>query len=162
MPKHASRILFVCLGNICRSPLAEGLFNEAVESQSLQAYYQTDSCGTNRYHTGELPDPRTRANAASHGLVLTHRARTLSQADFEQFDALFVMDQQNLNEVRALAPSAAHRAKVALLRTHDPEPGDGLVPDPYYGDVAAFEAVYQILKRSAYGLLAHLEKERLA
>jgi protein-tyrosine phosphatase len=140
--------------------LAEALFRQAVIDQGLGLVYEADSCGTNRYHTGELPDPRTRTHAATYGLVLTHRARTLSKHDFEVFDALYVMDRQNLTEVRALAPTAELRAKVELLRTYDPEPGDGQVPDPYYGTLADFEVVYQILKRATAGLLGHLERSR--
>lgn len=151
------RILFVCLGNICRSPLAEGLFGEAVAAQGLQARYEADSAGTNRYHTGELPDPRTRQNAESHGLVLTHRARTFGPADFDEFDLIVCMDQQNVQNVLALARNAADEAKVRLMRLHDPEPGDGQVPDPYFGGADGFEQVYQILQRATLGLLSRLE-----
>jgi len=156
------RVLFVCLGNICRSPLAEGLFLQAVQAHGLQSRYVADSAGTNSGHTGQQADLRTRANAASHGLVLTHRARTFSEADFEHFDSIYVMDRANLTHVLALAHTQAHRAKVALLRTHDPAPGDGQVPDPWFGDEAGFEAVYQLLRRATQGLLVHLQAHRSA
>jgi protein-tyrosine phosphatase len=131
-----------------------------MEAQGLQGQYVADSAGTNRYHTGELPDPRTRANAASHGITLTHRARTFAKADFDAFDSIWVMDRQNLNDVLALAQTEANRAKVALLRTHDPDPADGNVPDPWFGDAAGFEAVFQIVRRATAGLLQHLEQQQ--
>jgi protein-tyrosine phosphatase len=146
-------VLFVCLGNICRSPLAEGLFAQHVQRLGLQASISADSCGTGNYHTGELADARTRANAASHNLELTHRARTFAKADFAHFDAIIVMDRQNEERVLALASSPADKAKVQLMRNYDPSPGDGQVPDPYFGDEAGFEAVYQILNRSTAALL---------
>ena len=151
------RILFVCLGNICRSPLAEGLFMQAVEVRSLQQRYLADSAGTNRYHTGELPDPRTRQSAESHGLVLTHRARTFVQADYDRFDLIVCMDQQNVQNVLTLARHAADEAKVRLMRHYDPDPADGQVPDPYFGGPEGFEQVYQILQRATQGLLQALE-----
>jgi protein-tyrosine phosphatase len=154
-----TRILFVCLGNICRSPLAEGLFVAEIARKGLQNTYLADSAGTNSYHTGELPDPRTRANAQSHGITLIHRARTFQYADFEAFDRVFVMDDNNLQTVLALAKTPVDRAKIALLRTYDPTPDDGQVPDPWYGGPEGFENVFQILKRTTQHLVLALEKE---
>ena len=130
--------------------------------RGLESRFLVDSAGTNRYHTGELPDPRTRANAQKHGLTLTHRARTFIPEDFEAFDTILVMDYQNMRDVQALAPSDEHRQKVITLRTYDPTPDDGQVPDPWFGGEEGFEAVFQILKRSTQSLLNVLEKDRLA
>lgn len=155
-----TRVLFVCLGNICRSPLAEGLFAQEVALRELSNRYEIDSAGTGNYHSGELADPRTRANAASHGLTLTHRARTFVREDFERFDHILVMDRQNEQRVLALARTKADEAKVCLMRDYDPQPGDGQVPDPWFGGEEGFEEVYQILKRSTRLLLNALEGEQ--
>lgn len=154
------RVLFVCLGNICRSPLAEGLFAQEVAQRELATRYETDSAGTGNYHRGELPDTRTRANAASHGLLLTHRARTFVREDFDRFDHILVMDRQNEQRVLALARHKADEAKLRLMREYDPQPGDGQVPDPWFGGEEGFEEVYQILKRSTRQLLNELEGEQ--
>jgi protein-tyrosine phosphatase len=155
------RILFVCLGNICRSPLAEGLFVQELSQRGLEGQFLVDSAGTNRYHTGELPDARTRANAQKHGLTLTHRARTFIPEDFDAYDAILVMDNQNMRDVLALASSDEHRQKVITLRTYDPFPEDGQVPDPWFGGEEGFEAVFQIIKRSTQSLLNALEQDTL-
>lgn len=116
-----------------------------------------DSAGTGGWHTGELPDPRTRRAAAARGLTLTHRARQLTSEDFAAFDLILVMDQQNMRNV--LAWPGADAAKVKLLRSFDPTAALGAeVPDPYTGDAAAFEEVLDICERACAGLLAYISK----
>ena len=154
------RVLFVCLGNICRSPLAEGLFIRAVREAGLQDQYHVDSAGTGAYPGGDLPDPRARRNAASHNLELVSRSRPFMRADFDAFDHILVMDRQNEQAVLSKARHTADEAKVRLMRDYDPDPGDGQVPDPWYGDEAGYEDVYQILHRCIGRLLSALEEQR--
>lgn len=156
------RLLFVCLGNICRSPLAEGLFASLALARGMGDRFHLDSCGTGAWHAGEPPDPRTLAVARSHGVRLTHRARQLDGAtDFQEFDLLLVMDRSNLqNILRAGCPSG----KAALIRSFDPalrsvSPAlqNALdVPDPYSGGPEGFEHMYQLLHAACSGLLGTL------
>ncbi|WP_128545637.1 low molecular weight protein-tyrosine-phosphatase [Larkinella soli] len=163
-------VLFVCLGNICRSPLAEGVFRQLVKDQGLEQLISCDSAGTSSYHLGELPDRRTRENALEHGLKLTHRGRKLSGEDLSQFDYLVAMDEANYDAIQYFS----HRSiglyseeNTFLLREFDPDPQDpgqgGLsVPDPYYEDAEFFEQVYQIIYRCCRNFLQYLvEQHRL-
>lgn len=155
------RVLFVCLGNICRSPAAHGAFDRAVAEAGRSADFETDSCGTGSWHTGELADPRIRAVAKRHGVDLTHRARAFDPADFATFDLIFAMDRQNLADLLRLAPDEAARAKVRLFRTLDPARGSSdEVPDPYYGTERDFEEVWAMADRAARALLDELSRPR--
>ncbi len=147
-------VLFVCLGNICRSPLAEALFARAAQEEGLAA--STDSAGTGNYHLGQLPDPRSRACARRHGIELTHRARQVTSADFHTYDLLIAMDADNASELRRRAPSDAV-GRIRLMRDWDPA-GPGDVPDPYYGDESDFEHVWHLCERSMPGLLRELRQ----
>lgn len=154
-------VLFVCLGNICRSPLAEATFREIVIKNNLADKIQCDSAGTAGYHIGELPDKRAIATALKHGIKLTHLGRKISNADLDAFQHIAVMDEQNFEDVhnlyhktKKMPPSAE---KVFLIRDFDPEVrGVQEVPDPYYDGMPEFENVYQILWRSGEKLLEHL------
>lgn len=154
-----TKVLFVCLGNICRSPLAEGIFSQKVEEAGLTDQFEIDSCGTSAFHIGDQPDPRTSANALENGVVLNHQARQFVEEDFSDFDYILPMDASNLRNVRALEPPH-HTAKVSMMRDYDPE-GRGLdVPDPYYGGSRGFQNVFDILERSTDELLNHIIAER--
>jgi len=154
------KILFVCLGNICRSPLAEALFADLLTREGLAGSISVDSAGTSGLHSGEKADVRSRDCAARHGLEIGHRARGLKDSDFAEFDLLVAMDHSNLADLRRRAPTPAARAKIHLMREWDPA-GPGEVPDPYYGTEADFEYVWHLCERSAPGLLEHLRvKER--
>jgi protein-tyrosine phosphatase len=151
------RVLFVCLGNICRSPQAEGVFARQVHDAGLAAHVVCDSAGTSDYHVGELPHPRTRAASARHGIELTHRARQVIVADLDRFDWVVAMDHRNLADLQQLAGrSQARLRKLRLLREFDPDPGDLAVPDPYGGGDDGFERVFQICQRSTQGLLVQV------
>ncbi|MFN3595766.1 MAG: low molecular weight protein-tyrosine-phosphatase [Rubricoccaceae bacterium] len=150
-------MLFVCLGNICRSPLAEGVFRRKVEEAGLSDRFVIDSAGTGGWHVGDPPDRRMLATARARGTDLADlRGRQLAREDLYAFDHVFVMDKSNLHDTLYLDPEGDHGTRVRLFREFDPEPGDYQVPDPYYGGPEGFEHVYDIVDRTAEALLARL------
>jgi protein-tyrosine phosphatase len=151
------KILFVCLGNICRSPLAEAILQKQIESRNLQNHLLCDSAGTSGYHLGELPDPRTRSQASRQELTLTHLARQVKAADFQRFDYILAMDFSNLQNLKNIQPPGS-TAQLHLLSDFDPEPPEQEIPDPYYGEAADFERVYTLLEHSCGKLLDFLAK----
>jgi protein-tyrosine phosphatase len=161
MTEDPIRVLFVCLGNICRSPLAEGVFRSLVRARELESRYLVDSAGTGAWHAGERPDQRSAEVARRNGVVLAGRARQIEAPDFADFDYVIAMDRQNLLELRTMARSPQGEAHLHLLRAFDPEPGDGQVPDPYYGGPDGFEHMYEMVNRACEALLDHLEERRL-
>lgn len=152
------RILFVCLGNICRSPLAEGVFVHLAEQTGRGDEFEVDSCGTGSWHVGEHPDPRSQAVARKHGVILKHRVRQFDRPDFKNFDLIIVMDRDNKSDLLSFSNlKPEERAKVKMLREYDPEAnGDLDVPDPYYGGSDSFEQVYQMVERAGKRLLESL------
>jgi protein-tyrosine phosphatase len=154
-------VLFVCLGNICRSPLAEGVFRDIVERAGLADRFHIDSAGTSSYHTGDPPDSRTVAVARQRGLKLEHAARQVLGSDLERFHYVLVMDASNESRVQRLAGKVPGRAEIMLLRGFDPEAGDETdVPDPYFGGPDGFEDVHDMVERACRGLLDHIRRER--
>lgn len=152
-------ILFVCLGNIVRSPLAENLFRHAAEERGLDHQYAVDSAGTSAYHEGEAPDRRMRRTAQKYGLEYTGRSRQVSDADLRNFDLILAMDDSNARNLREMARDEEQAAKIRLMREFDPQAeGSPDVPDPYYGGMEGFENTYQLVKRSVEGLLDALER----
>ena len=157
MPDRPVRVLFVCLGNICRSPVAEGLFQDKVTDAGLAGSVEVDSAGTGGWHVGAPPDRRMTATAATRGTDLSQlRARQLTRADLEDFDHVFVMDKDNLHDTLALDPDGDHGTRVRLFREFDPEPGDYQVPDPYYGGADGFDRVYDMADRTTDAILLRL------
>ena len=140
------KVLFVCLGNICRSPLAEAIFLHKIRSRGLTHLYYAESCGTANYHIGDRPDQRTIRNAEKNGVIIDHFGRQLCTEDFEKFDEIFVMDRSNFNNAARIA--GVHTSKLSLMRSFDPHGKDEEVPDPYYGEEKDFQNVFDILDRS--------------
>ena len=154
------RVCFVCLGNICRSPTAEGVFRHLLAEADLGDALVVDSAGTAAYHAGESPDRRSAATASRRGIHLGGRARRFERGDFERFDYVVAMDGSNHRDLLQLAPSEDAREKVHLLRDFDPEAVTGSeVPDPYYGGEDGFEKVLDICVAGCRGLLAHIRRE---
>lgn len=145
--ENCMKVLFVCLGNICRSPLAEAIFNQKVLDTGHSQDISADSCGTANYHIGQVPDHRTIEVAHRNNVQIDHLGRQLSADNFRNYDYIIVMDKSNLYDTLALKPENSN-AEVRLMRDFDPEPGDGEVPDPYYGGEDGFQHVFNILDRS--------------
>lgn len=147
------RILFVCLGNICRSPAAEGVFRRIVQEQGHPEEWTIDSAGTGNYHIGQLPDRRMRVHARQRGLELTHHCRQVSVEDFEDFDLIIGMDASNLHNLRQLAPSVEAACKVhGMAEYFTPGARYDHVPDPYYEGAEGFELVLDLLEDGCQNL----------
>ena len=162
MPDRPVRLLFVCMGNICRSPTAEGVMAHLLEKEGLADRVTIDSAGTGAWHAGSAPDERATSAAATRGITLSGCSRQVRQSDFHDFDLLLCADGDNLRDVRALAPDKAARDKVRRLREFDPEAvraGDLDIPDPYYGGARGFEDVLDLVERACEGLLDDLRAD---
>lgn len=154
------RIMFVCLGNICRSPLAEAVFRSQVRQAGLQDVFEIESSGTGHWHVGQQADARMRQTAAENGVDLeAHRGQQFIEDHLDEFDHIFVMDKSNLHDVLFLDRNESYANKVRLFREFDPDPGDYQVPDPYYGGERGFQDVYSIVDRTAERLLERLIEE---
>ena len=174
MSQNRIAVLFVCLGNICRSPAAEGTFAHIVNEQSLQRHFRIDSCGTSAYHIGEPANRTSQAVARQHGIHLPSRARQFQRSDFAEFDYIFAMDRSNYSDLEMQVQNDAERERLWLFRAFDPEfsqvirPEHGAVesaqresilakapgvPDPYYGGRDGFEQVQQMMMRTSENLL---------
>jgi protein-tyrosine phosphatase len=158
----AVRLLFVCLGNICRSPTAEAVMHDLVRAEGLEDVVAVESAGTGAWHVGEPPDPRAVASAAARGVVVDGVGRQVAAADFARADLVLAMDRANRDALLALAAGRREREKVRLLRSFDPEAvrtGDLDVPDPYYGGGGGFEHVLDVVTAACRGLLAELRAD---
>jgi protein-tyrosine phosphatase len=161
-PPLPFKLLFVCLGNICRSPTAEGVMRALVADAGLEEAIHIDSAGTGSWHVGSAPDERATDAARARGLVLEGTARQVQPADFVDFDLLVAMDGENARELGALAEDDEQRAKVRLLREFDPQsPPDLDVPDPYYGGPGGFDEVLDLVQAACEGLLVEIREGRV-
>jgi protein-tyrosine phosphatase len=153
------RVLFVCMGNICRSPTAEGVMRSLLRESGLEDRIEVDSAGTGGWHAGEPPDARSTEAARRRGVTLAGGARQVRPEDFETFDLLIAMDRENLRGLLAIAPDETAAEKVRLLREFDPQSAgapDLDVPDPYYGGDRGFESVLDLVQAACRGLLNEL------
>jgi len=152
------RLLFVCLGNICRSPTAEGVMRSMLREQDLVDEIEIDSAGTGGWHVGAAPDPRSTTAAARRGITLEGGARQVTDEDFENFDLILAMDRENFRVLRGMAPGSAARERVRMFREFDPACAgapDLDVPDPYHGGERGFDEVLDMVERACRGLLEH-------
>jgi protein-tyrosine phosphatase len=155
------KVLMVCMGNICRSPLAQGLFEQRVEEAGLAHRIAADSAGTHAYHVGNPPDPRSQQTAQRHGIDLSaQRARQVVASDFEEFDYVLAMDRDNHALLSAQCPEA-YRHRLRLFLEFAPQLAQREVPDPYYGGDSGFEQVYQLIDAAADGLMAEIKARHL-
>lgn len=156
------RVLFVCLGNICRSPAAQGIFEKRIREAGLQEQIHVDSCGTAAFNVGKAPDPRSQAAALRAGYDISAQvARQIDDADYRHFDYIIAMDRINLTSVKAWAP-ADFSGEIALFMQYCQHGGNAQIPDPYYSEADAFDGVIASLEKAAVGLLAHIkDKHRL-
>lgn len=154
------KVLFVCLGNICRSPLAEAVFKKLVRERGLENHVMADSAGTSTYHLGEQPDERTFAVAEKNGLSLDHLGRQISQSDFREFDYILAMDNSNYRDILNFAKTHhvdLRKDQVWKIRQFENEAADLDVPDPYFGGMRGFDQVHEILYRSINRFLDFME-----
>jgi protein-tyrosine phosphatase len=156
MSRQPVKVLFVCMGNLCRSPMAEGVFRQYVARAGLDGLIVIDSAGTHDYHIGDPPDPRAQRAAGRRGYDLSAlRGRQVSTADFTEFDYVLAMDEMNLRALTRLCPSR-HAHKLRLLMEFSTGAALREVPDPYYGDEQGFELVLDLAEEASQGLLEHL------
>lgn len=149
-------VLFVCMGNICRSPTAEGVFRHVVKQHNLHDQISIDSAGTHAYHIGESPDSRSQSTALSRGVNLSaQRARKAVAEDFERFDYVIAMDRSNYEDLKNLA-SGSNLTKLHLFMSFAKDWGNDEVPDPYYGGANGFEEVFDMVQSASEGLLEHI------
>lgn len=156
------KILFVCLGNICRSPAGQGVMQRIIEERGLTDSIEVDSAGLSSYHEGDLPDQRMRVHARRRGLVLDHRSRPVREVDFERFDLILAMDDSNYYKLRSLAPTVEDMEKVKRIasyfrqmKSHD------CIPDPYYGGSEGFEVVLDLLDDACQNIADKFENNQL-
>lgn len=159
--KDKKRILFVCLGNICRSPAAEGIFRAIVDENGATDRFEIDSAGIGNWHAGQLPDNRMRVHARRRGYDLTHRARQVREADFDDFDLIIGMDSGNISDLRSLAPTPEAMAKIkpmahwlrSIATRYD------YIPDPYYEGAEGFELVLDLLQDACSNLYREMTED---
>lgn len=158
------RVLFVCMGNVCRSPMAQGVFEELVRREGLEGEVESDSAGTHaHYHLGDPPDPRAMESAAARGLDIgSQRSRLFEPEDCERFDYVLAMDEENYREVSASCDRVSSGAEVGLFLDFAPGVPETEIPDPYYGGPEGFERAMDLAERASGGLLDHIREHHLS
>ena len=160
MKQEKLRLLFVCLGNICRSPSAEGVMKKLVKESGLEHEIEIDSAGILSIHQGELPDPRMRKHASDRGYLLDSRSRPVKIADFYNFDLIIGMDDQNIQDLKKLAPDLESSSKIHHMSEYLSTHVYDHIPDPYYGGAEGFELVLDLLEDACSGLLEVISSDR--
>jgi len=155
------KVLFVCMGNICRSPTAHGVFEHMLREEGLVSNIEVDSCGTHAYHIGDAPDRRSREVAQQRGISLEHlRARRVEMSDFEYFDYILAMDKDNISILESMCPSQ-YADKIGLLLEFAPSRSESEVPDPYYGGPQGFDIVLDMIEAASEGLLEDIRQRHM-
>lgn len=155
------KVLFVCMGNICRSPTAEGVFRHLVGRHGLESFVEIDSAGTHAYHVGHRPDRRAQAAALRRGIdISAQQARRVEVMDFETFDYILAMDEENIENLHSLCPPE-YQHKVRLFLEFAPHLGGREVPDPYYGGLSGFERVLDMIEAAAEGLIEEVKRRQV-
>lgn len=158
---RATRVLFVCLGNICRSPMAEGVFRHAAEERGRLDQFETDSAGLGDWHVGQAPDERAQGAARARGVEISgQRARQMRPSDFDDFDLVLAMDEANLTALKRLAPKG-REGKVRLFLDYAPDAGTREVSDPFFGDLGGFDTALDLIELASDGLLRALDDETI-
>ncbi len=157
--KKKVRVLFVCLGNICRSPLGAAVLKKKIREMGLESEIEIDSCGTSDYHIGDNADPRTIANALKNGVTIEHSARQLMSRDLDDFDIILAMDNSNFRNILHLANGSDTGTRVRMMREFDPIAPRGDVPDPYHGGEEDFQEVFEIIDRTTDQFLQYIRDE---
>ncbi|THB64781.1 MAG: low molecular weight phosphotyrosine protein phosphatase [Spirochaetaceae bacterium] len=156
------KVMFVCMGNICRSPVAHAVFEYKVKERGLQEFYEVESSGTHGYHVGEDADPRMRKTAGEHGVPFHHSVQKFNAKMLDEYDLVLTMDQANMEDVRFAASGHPNLDRVRMFRTWDPKgSARDSVPDPYYGGDKGFEDVFLMVERTCEALLNELESKRV-
>lgn len=154
-----TNIMFVCMGNICRSPTAHAVMQHLVDYQGLSDHFLIESSGTHAYHIGEQADPRSRDTAQSRGIDMDYlRAQKIAITDYDKFDWILAMDEENLKLIEYYAPDDYKAQYCLLMNFASKHPGQIIVPDPYYGGDQGFEAVFDMVEDACQGLLNHIVK----
>lgn len=156
------KILFVCLGNICRSPAAEGIMKDVVNKRELDDRIEIDSAGTSGYHDGELPDSRMRRHGARRGYNFNSRSRRFTANDFDNFDLILAMDDSNYHNIMRLSPDLDSQQKVRRMVEFSQQYSHDHIPDPYYSGAEGFELVLDLLEDACEGLMQNLERNKIA
>ena len=155
-----TKVLFVCLGNICRSPTAQGVFQKLIDEENMRQRFYLDSAGTHAYHIGEPPDKRSQDSALRRGVDLSKlRARRVVVDDFHRFEYIVAMDEQNFQSLMEMCPSE-HQRKISLFMEYAPDLKQTSVPDPYYGGLSGFEKVLDLVEIAARGLLVRIKEDK--
>ncbi|KAF9366335.1 hypothetical protein BGX34_004260 [Mortierella sp. NVP85] len=152
-----TNVLFVCLGNICRSTMAEAVFKHAIEKRGLSQEFDVDSAGTGSYHVGQNPDPRSFETCRKNGVPMKHKARQVQEEDFSKYDYILCMDEENQRDLEDMAPKG-HRATIKMFGTYDPM-GDRIIKDPYYGPQGGFDRNFAQCTRCTDAFLESLGYE---